>query len=167
MEIAFQQSLFGKTSSELGYLETGWIILPYCERSRAPKFQCLLLDSGQMPEWCEGDDVISPGAFWTPNIGQTPELHAGKESFSWQILQANVPEKYYLSPAHCSRILICAVLAGCPPPKPIEEILLKQGGVYPSSNPFPDCECAVVPSTTINGCFSEALENGQIHFPLF
>ena len=112
MEIAFQQSLFGKTSSELGYQETGWIISPYCERSRAPKFQCLLLDSGQMPEWCEGDDVISPGAFWTPNIGQTPELHAGKESFSWQILQANVPEKYYLSPAHCSRILICAVLAG-------------------------------------------------------
>ena len=104
MEIAFQQSLFGKTSSELGYLETGWIISPYCERSRAPKFQCLLLDSGQMPEWCEGDDVISPGAFWTPNIGQTLELHAGKESFSWQILQANVPEKYYLSPAHCSRI---------------------------------------------------------------
>ena len=167
MEIAFQQSLFGKTSSELGYQETGWIISPYCERSRAPKFQCLLLDSGQMPEWCEGDDVISPGASWTPNIGQTPELHAGKESFSWQILQANVPEKYYLSPAHCSRILICAVLAGCPPPKPIEEILLKQGGVYPSSNPFPDCECAVVPSTTISGCFSEALESGQIRFPLF
>lgn len=98
---------------------------------------------------------------------QTPELHAGKESFSWQILQANVPEKYYLSPAHCSRILICAVLAGCPPPKPIEEILLKQGGVYPSSNPFPDCECAVAPSTTISGCFSEALESGQIRFPLF
>ena len=112
MEIAFQQSLFGKTSSELGYLETGWIILPYCERSRAPKFQCLLLDSGQMPEWCEGDDVISPGASWTPNIGQTPELRAGKESFSWQILQDNVPEKYYLSPAHCSRILICAPSTG-------------------------------------------------------
>ena len=167
MEIAFQQSLFGKTSSELGYQETGWINSPYCERSRAPKFQCLLLDSGQMPEWCEGDDVISLGASWTPNIGQTPELHAGKESFSWQILQANVPEKYYLSPAHCSRILICAVLAGCPPPKPIEEILLKQGGVYPSSNPFPDCECAVVPSTTISECFSEALESGQIRFPLF
>ena len=167
MEIAFQQSLFGKTSSELGYLETGWIILPYCERSRAPKFQCLLLDSGQMPEWCEGDDVISPGASWMPNIGQAPELHADKESFSWQILQANVPEKYYLSPAHCSRILICAMLAGCPPPKPIEEILLKQGGVYPSSNPFPDCECAVAPSTTISGCFSEALESGQIRFPLF
>ena len=96
-----------------------------------------------------------------------PRIARRQESFSWQILQANVPEKYYLSPAHCSRILICAVLAGCPPPKPIEEILLKQGGVYPSSNPFPDCECAVAPSTTISGCFSEALENGQIHFPLF
>ena len=70
-------------------------------------------------------------------------------------------------PAHCSRILICAMLAGCPPPKPIEEILLKQGGAYPSSNPFPDCECAEAPSTTISGCFSEVSENGQIHFPLF
>ena len=45
--------------------------------------------------------------------------------------------------------------------------MLKQGGVYPSSNPFPGCECAEAPSTTISGCFSEALENGQIHFPLF
>ena len=42
-----------------------------------------------------------------------------------------------------------------------------QIGVYPSSNPFPDCECAVAPSTTISGCFSEALESGQIRFPLF
>ena len=118
-----------------------------------------------MPEWCEGDDVISLGASWTPNIGQAPELHAGKESFSWQILQANVPEKYYLSPAHCSRILICAMLAGCPPPKPIEEILLKQGGAYPSSKPFPDCECAVAPSTTISGCFSEAFGKRTDPFP--
>lgn len=167
MEIAFQQSLFGKTSLEQCYLETGWIILPYCERSRAPKFQFLLLEDGQMPEWCEGDAVISHGAFWTPSIGQAPGSPGVKESFLWQILQASVPEKYYLSPAQCSRILACAALAGCPPPQPIEQILLKQGGVYPSPNPFPACECAAVPNTETCRCFSEVLENGQIRFPLF
>ena len=141
MEIAFQQSLFGKTSSELGYLETGWIISPYCERSRAPKFQCLLLDSGQMPEWCEGDDVISPGASWTPNIGQTPELRAGKESFSWQILEGGVLPKYCLSPGQCTHFLRLAERAGCPPPAEIEALFLKQGGEYPSSDPFKDSVC--------------------------
>ena len=87
MEVAFQQSLFGKTSLELGYLETGWIISPYCERSRAPKFQCLLLDSGQMPEWCEGDGVIWHGVSWTLSIGRSPNSRAEKESLLWQILQ--------------------------------------------------------------------------------
>ena len=147
VEIAFQQSLFGKTSSELGYLETGWIISPYCERSRAPKFQCLLLDSGQMPEWCEGDGVISPGASWTPNIGQTPELHADKESFSWQILEGGVLPKYCLSPVQCSHFLRLAERAGCPPPQEIEALFLKQGGAYPSSTPFSSSGCGARPRT--------------------
>ena len=110
--IYIQLSLFGKTSWERFLQMTGWTLEPCYPLSQTPKFQCLLREDGQMPEWCEGDVPIWPGGLWTPNIGQAPELHADKESFSWQILQVNVPEKYYLSPAHCSRILICAPSTG-------------------------------------------------------
>ena len=129
MEIAFQQSLFGKTSLEQCYLETGWIILPYCERSRAPKFQFLLLEDGQMPEWCEGDGVISHGAFWTPSIGQAPGSPGVKESFLWQILQASVPEKYYLSPKACLGILRRASARGKELPEVLRIALERQASV--------------------------------------
>ena len=63
---------------------------------------------------------------------------------SWRILQESVPQKYYLSPAVCSRILRLAVKAGCPPPAEIEYLLLKQGGRYPS--------CALpAPADAVNG----------------
>ena len=60
---------------------------------------------------------------------------------SWRILQENVPQKYYLSPAVCSRILRLAAKAGCPPPAEIEYLLLKQGGRYPSCVPSSSGGC--------------------------
>ena len=126
-------------------------------------------DSGQWatPEWCEGDGVIWHGVSWTPSIGRSPNSHAEKESLLWQILQASVPQRYYLSPVQCSRILGFAARVGCPPPKIIESLLLKQGGKYPSSCPFTDSKCAELPQTATSGNFSGALENEQIAFPLF
>ena len=50
MEGCIQLSLFGKTSLELCYRAINATILPYCELSRAPRFQCLILDSGQTLE---------------------------------------------------------------------------------------------------------------------
>ena len=47
-----------------------------------------------------------------------------------------VPTKYFLSPAQCSQFLRLAEIAGCPPPAEIEALLLKQGGVYRSPDPF-------------------------------
>ena len=41
----------------------------------------------------------------------------------------------------CSRFLRLAVRAGCPPPKEVEYLLLKQGGRYPSSDRFPSGVC--------------------------
>src|SRR5690625_5140785 len=51
-----QLSLFGKTSWELFHQITGWILKPCWSRSQIPKFQCLLLESGQMLEW-SGKDI--------------------------------------------------------------------------------------------------------------
>ena len=139
--VGIQLSVFGKTLRERFLQMTGWILQPCSVRSQVPRFQCLLVD-GRTPEWCEGDALIPLGDCWTPSIGENPPSHSGASACSsWRILQASVPEKYYLSPGLCSRFLRLAVRAGCPPPKEVECLLLKQGGRYPSSDRFPSGVC--------------------------
>src|SRR5690625_7958438 len=95
-----QLSLFGKTSWELFHQITGWILRPCLNRSQIPKFQCLLLESGQMLEWSEGMMLISLGDCWIPNIWESSHsLKEGDVSSSSQIWEEHVPEKYYLKPA--------------------------------------------------------------------
>ena len=135
--VGIQLSVFGKTLQERFLQMTGWILQPCSVRSQVPRFQCLLVD-GHTPEWCEGDALISLGDCWTPSIGENPPSYSGASACSsWQILQASVPEKYYLSPGLCSCFLRLAVRAGCPPPKEVEYLLLKQGGRYPLLDRFP------------------------------
>ena len=167
MEGYIQLSLFGKTSLELCYQAINATILPYSNPLRAPRFQCLILDTGPMQEWCEGDGAIWHGVSWTPSIGRSPNSRAEKESLLWQILQDNVPQRYYLTPGQCTRILGFAARVGCPPPKIIEALLLKQGGRYPLSYPFTDSKCAEQPQTEIGNSSSGALENAQMSFRLW
>ena len=103
--VYFQQSLFGKTSWERFHQMTGWILEPSYLLSQTPMFQCLLLEDGQEPEWCEGERPTSAGGSWTPSIGQAPGWHDGSASFLWQTLEDGVPTKYFLSPAQCSHFL--------------------------------------------------------------
>ena len=161
LEINIQLSLFGKTSWERFLLATGWILEPCYPRSQAPRFQCLLLETGQPPEWCEGDVLTSAGGSWTPNIGQSPGWPGGSVSSSWQILEGGVLPRYCLSPGQCAHFLRLAERAGCPPPKEIEALLLKQGGVYQSSTPFSYSGCDVLPriDTTSN---SKGVLDGQL-----
>ena len=70
-----------------------------------------------------------------------PDWHDGSASLLWQTLEDNVPTKYFLSPAQCSQFLRLAEIAGCPPPAEIEALLLKQGGVYRSPDPFNATVC--------------------------
>ena len=114
--VCFQQSLFGRTSWERFFQMTGWTLEPCSQRSQPPTFQCLLLEDGQEPEWCEGIRPISHGGSWMPSIGQAPDWHDGSASLLWQTLEDNVPTKYFLSPAQCSQFLRLAEIAGCPPP---------------------------------------------------
>ena len=141
LEVNFQQSLFGKTSWELCYQETGWILEPCCNLSQTPKFQCLLPGAGPTLEWCEAEAVTCAGVCWTPSIGQTPGWPGVSGCSSWRILEADVPQTYYLSPVQCSHSLRLAERAGGPPPKEIEQLLLKQGGRYQSSTPFSASVC--------------------------
>lgn len=113
--------------------------------SQTPMFQCLLLEDGQEPEWCEGERLTSAGGSWTPSIGQAPGWHDGSASFLWQTLEDGVPTKYFLSPAQCSHFLHLAEIAGCPPPAEIEALLLKQGGAYQLPDPFNASVCGPPP----------------------
>ena len=143
--VYFQQSLFGKMSWERFHQMTGWILELCYPLSQAPMFQCLLLEDGQEPEWCEGERLTSAGGLWTPSIGQAPGWHDGSASFLWQTLEDGVPTKYFLSPAQCSHFLHLAEIAGCPPPAEIEALLLKQGGAYRSPDPFNASVCGRPP----------------------
>lgn len=167
LEINIQLSLFGRTSWEHFLQMTGWILEPSYPLSQTPRFQCLLREDGQEPEWCEGERLTSAGDSWTPSIGQDPGWHDGSAFSSWQILAAGAPEKYFLSPGQCSRFLLLAQRAGCPPPAEIEALLMKQGGVYPSSDPFNAFVCGERPSRdSMNN--SEAASDFQLTlFPLF
>lgn len=151
-----QLSLFGKTLWERFLQMTGWILQPCSVRSQVPRFQCLLVD-GHTPEWCEGDALIPLGDCWTPSIGENPPFRSvGGGCSSWRILQESVPQKYYLSPAVCSRILRLAVKAGCPPPAEIEYLLLKQGGRYPSCAPSSSGGCGQWQSRAIKKASARA-----------
>lgn len=80
------------------------------KRSQKPKFQCLVLDGGPTPEWYEAAELTSLGACTTPNIS---EQHSGAGvCFLSQILQADAPEKYSLSPKACEGILRQAARRG-------------------------------------------------------
>ena len=167
LTIYFQLSLFGKTSWERFLQMTGWTLEPCYPRSTPPMFQCLLLEDGQEPEWCEGERLTSHGGSWTPNIGQAPDWHDGSVSSSWRILEADAPTKYYLSPAQCTHFLKLAEIAGCPPPKEIEALFLKQGGAYPSPDPFNASVCGRRPKTGRRKRSETASDYQLTLFPLF
>ena len=164
--VYFQQSLFGKTSWERFHQMTGWILEPSYLLSQTPMFQCLLLEDGQEPEWCEGERLTSAGGSWTPSIGQAPGWHDGSVSFLWQTLEDGVPTKYFLSPAQCSHFLRLAEVAGCPPPVEIEALLLKQGGAYQSPDPFNASVCGPPPRSGRKQRSETALDCQLTLFPL-
>ena len=70
-----------------------------------------------------------------------PRLARRQRVFLGQILEGGVLPKYCLSPGQCTHFLRLAERAGCPPPAEIEALFLKQGGEYPSSDPFKDSVC--------------------------
>lgn len=73
------------------------------EKSQTPIFQCLQVANGQPQEWLEGERLTPLGESLMLNIGEYPSVE--NESTLSEILEDNVPEKYYLSPKACLGIL--------------------------------------------------------------
>ena len=78
-----------------------------------------------------------------------------------------VPQKYYLNPVNCTHFLTLAQRAGYPPPEPVEYLLLKQGGKYPSYVPLRKEECEAVQNREIYPDSYEASDGQMTLFPLF
>ena len=89
----------------------------------AKKYQFLDLraESGLLPEKLWELDTLSRGERSTRNTGECPS--AEKESTLWQILQADAPEKYYLSAKACAGILRRAEKRGKALPPMLREAL--------------------------------------------
>ena len=126
----------------LTFVATYELIQMLLEKNNMHEFD---VANGQTPEWCEGDAPISHGGSWMPSIGQGPGWPDASASFLWQTLEGGVLPKYCLSPAQCSHFLRLAQRAGCPPPAEIEALFLKQGGAYPSPDPFKGSVCGEPP----------------------
>ena len=99
-----QLSLFGKTCPEPIRATKERTFARSCRKSRMlPRASMLYLDLqtvglAQEPLWVE--DFQSLGERWTRNIGEYPNVV--KESSLSQILEADVPEKYFLSATACA-----------------------------------------------------------------
>ena len=94
------------------------------KRSQRAKFQCLAPGGGRMPVWYEGMELILLGACTTPNIS---EQHSGAGVCSLsQIVEEEVPGKYFLSPKACAGILRRAEFLGRELPPLLSEALEKQ-----------------------------------------
>ena len=116
-----------RTSPALCRPMDGVTIKPCLRRSQAPKFQCLNLDDGPTPEWCEGEALISLGASTTVNIS---ERHSGAGvCLLSAILEENAPEKYSLSPKACAGILRRAERRGKDLPPLLKAALMQQAGM--------------------------------------
>lgn len=107
-----QHSLYGKTCREH--------LVPTVEKISEPSSKCsvkskplpfMFLDltgggatengNTQVASWATG--IPSLGAYLMRDIGEYPNVV--EESFLWQILEANVPQKYYLSAKACRGVL--------------------------------------------------------------
>lgn len=78
------------------------------KRSQKVIFQCLQVESGRQPEWLElgdqgGNCILQHGEGLTLNFGESPNVE--RESILSMILEAETPDKYFLSAKACWGIL--------------------------------------------------------------
>lgn len=107
------------------------ISAPFLKKSVKSKIQMyLFLDlrtNGQKPEKSWEKISLSHGECWTHNISES--LREENASTLSQILQDNVPEKYYLSPKACLGILRRASERGKELPAVLKKALEQQAKI--------------------------------------
>lgn len=114
----------------LFHQQTEQILEPCLKKSQKPVFQCLQVAGGQPQEWLEGERLTQLGECLTLNFGEYPNVE--RESTLSEILEDNVPEKYFLSPKACLGIIRRAKAKGRKLPEnlriALEQKIAEQGG---------------------------------------
>lgn len=93
-------------------------------KTKAPMFLDLRTGSGNLAGVSWGTGIPWLGAFSTLNFGECPNVV--EESGLWQILEANVPQKYFLSETACLGVLRRAERRGKKLPEILEKALKQQ-----------------------------------------
>ena len=124
--VGIQLSLFGKTypvHSAATKERTSAASSKNSSTSATKNCQYLDLrtDAGILPERSWVTATASRGGSSTRNTGECPSV--ARESTLWQILQADAPEKYYLSARACEGILRRAERRGKALPPMLREAL--------------------------------------------
>ena len=166
-----QHSLYGKTCR--GHLA------PTVEKISEPSSKCsvkskplpfMFLDltgggatengNTQVVSWATG--IPSLGAYSMRDIGEYPNV--AEESFLWQILEVNVPQKYYLSAKACAGVLRRAERRGKELPTILKKALEQQIERWEKyGNPMPKfCDMSEKNAHVISWCF----DGEQITSPL-
>ena len=103
-----QSKSYGKTWQGLFQAIRERISAGSWKKSQKPVFQCLQVGNGHPPDWLElrnqgGICGQSHGGSLTHSFGEFPNVE--KESTLSQILEMDVPDKYFLSAKACWGIL--------------------------------------------------------------
>ena len=115
---------------------TGWILEPSYPLSQTPMFQCLLLEDGQEPEWCEGERLTSLGGSWMPSIGQAPDWHDGSVSFLWQTLEDGALTEILFKPRTMQSLSASGRDSGLPAACGDRTAFIEAGRRVPVTRPF-------------------------------
>ena len=116
---------------------------PCLKRSQKPKFQCLLLENGQTPEWCEATELVSLGRYLIPNTSVF--VRDAKEFTLSQVLEPDAPAKYFFSKKACEGILRRAAKRGKELPTLLKKALDAQCQSVPN-----DVSCEKIPESNIH-----------------
>ena len=149
-----QLSLFGKMCPEPLVQPKERISEPSSKRSakwstKTPMFLDLRTASGLTQEKSWETGIRSLGECSMPNTGESPS--AAEESFLWQILEADVPEKYSLSEKACQGILRRAERRGKELPSLLRFALMLKGGQLTLSKPTASTEPTRQDATDADG----------------
>ena len=93
------------------------------KQTKGCMYLCLKKENGSMPDVSWETVSALPGGSMTLNFGESPSV--ARESTLSQILEANAPEKYYLSAKACEGILRRAERRGKALPPILKEALLQ------------------------------------------
>lgn len=163
-----QLSLFGKTCPEPS-LQTrernsDASSKSLLESAGTAQYLDLTKANGNQPERSWATDTASRGGNSTRNTGECPSV--ARESTLWQILQADAPEKYYLSARACKGILRRAERRGKALPPMLlealeEAVALNAGNVKSAQQPNCVCYPQVARTLTAEADASPCIDRGQ------